>query len=347
MKNQATPQPEQDFNRRDFIRGSSLATVMAMLGGVELRAQAPDAAKEEEKEVGNVVKCGVIGLGARGREIVSTLARLKQAEISAVCDKYPAFMKRGANLAPKAKALDDYRKVLDDKEISAVLIATPTHQHKDIVKEAFQAGKHVYCEAPLAHTMEDARAIAQAARAATRQIFHAGLQMRSDPQRHFLLPFIRSGALGNMAMARAQWHKKQSWRTASPNPEREREMNWRLRQDISTGLMGEIAIHQLDMATLFLNARPVSVTGYGSLIHWTDGRAVPDTVQAIIEYPGGVRLVYDGTLANSFDAEYEMYYGSDAAVMLRENKAWMFKEVDSPLLGWELYARKDSFYKET
>jgi predicted dehydrogenase len=346
MKNQATPQPEQDFNRRDFIRGSSLATIMAMLGGVELRAQAPDAAKEEE-EVGNVVKCGVIGLGARGREIVSTLARLKQAEISAVCDKYPAFMKRGANLAPKAKALDDYRKVLDDKDISAVLIATPTHQHKDIVKEAFQAGKHVYCEAPLAHTMEDARAIAQAARAATKQMFQAGLQMRSDPQRHFLLPFIRSGALGDIAMARAQWHKKQSWRAASPNQERERELNWRLSHETSSGIMGEIGIHQLDMASLFLNARPVSVTGFGSLIHWNDGRDVPDTVQAILEYPGGVRLIYHATLANSFDSDYEMYYGSDAAVMLRENKAWMFKEVDSPLLGWEVYARKDTFYKET
>jgi len=56
---------------------------------------------------------------------------------------------------------------------------------------------------------------------------------------------------------------------------------------------------------------------------------------------------YDATLANSFDAEYEMYFGSDAAVMIRESKAWMFKEVDSPLLGWEVYARRDAFYKET
>jgi hypothetical protein len=125
MKTKPTPQDNQDFNRRDFIRGSSLATIMAMLGGVELRAQAPDAAKAEEKEIGDAVKCGVIGLGARGREIVSTLVRLKQAEISAVCDKYPVFMRRGANLAPKAKAHEDYRKVLDDKEITAVLIATP------------------------------------------------------------------------------------------------------------------------------------------------------------------------------------------------------------------------------
>jgi hypothetical protein len=70
-------------------------------------------------------------------------------------------------------------------------------------------------------------------------------------------------------------------------------------------------------------------------------------VEAIFEYPGGPLLSYEVTLANSFDADYEMYYGTDAAIMIRGSKAWMFKEVDSPLLGWEVYARKDTFYKET
>src|SRR6185295_6225415 len=115
----------------------------------------------------------------------------------------------------------------------------------------------------------------------------------------------------------------------------------------STGLLGEIGIHQIDQAGWFLNSNPQSVIGFGSLRNWTDGRDIPDTVQAVFEFPGGVRFSYDCTLANSFDADYEIYYGSDAAVMLRENKAWMFKEVDAPLLGWEVYARKDTFYKET
>jgi len=91
----------------------------------------------------------------------------------------------------------------------------------------------------------------------------------------------------------------------------------------------------------------VSMTGFSSFSFWKDGRDVPDTLQLLVEYPEGVRLLYDATLANSFDGEYEMYYGSDAAVMMRDKKAWMFKEVDSPLLGWEVYARKEAFYKET
>jgi hypothetical protein len=67
----------------------------------------------------------------------------------------------------------------------------------------------------------------------------------------------------------------------------------------------------------------------------------------VFEFPGDVRMIYDATLANSFDGEYEMLYGSDAAVMMRESKAWMFKEVDSPLLGWEVYADKLKVFNET
>jgi predicted dehydrogenase len=161
------------------------------------------------------------------------------------------------------------------------------------------------------------------------------------------LPFVRSGALGRTVLARAQWHKKTSWRSASPNPDREKALNWRLNKATSLGLIGEIGSHQIDQAGWFMNALPTAVTGWGSISFWKDDRDVPDTVQAVFEFPGDVRMVYDATLANSFDSDYEMLYGSDAAIMMRESKAWMFKEVDSPLLGWEVYADKVPFYKDT
>jgi predicted dehydrogenase len=210
-----------------------------------------------------------------------------------------------------------------------------------------KAGKHVYCEAPLASTIDDARSIAAAAKGAKQVVFQSGLQLRADPQRYFLVPFIRSGAIGTSLSARAQFHKKQSWRATSPKPEREKELNWRLSKETSAGLVGELGSHAIDQAAWFLNAQPVAVTGFGTIALWKDGRDVPDTVQAVLEYPGGITLTYDATLANSFDGDYAMFYGTDAAVMLRENKAWLFKEVDSPLLGWEVYASKETFYKET
>ena len=254
-----------DSNRRDFLKGGSMATLMTMLGGIELVAPAARAA-DIDKLIAFQVKLGVIGMGPWGRDnILHTLARIKEAQVVAVCDHYPASLKKGAAAAPGAEAVDDYRKVLDNKDIQAVVVVTPSHQHKEIVIAALQAGKHVYCEAPMAASIEDARAIARAARDAKKQVFQVGLQQRSEPQRYFLLSFIRSGAMGKNLMARAQWNKKQPWRFPSPNPDREKEINWRLRGDVSSGLMGEIGVHQHDSVSWYLGARPTSVTGFGSL----------------------------------------------------------------------------------
>jgi predicted dehydrogenase len=319
-----------DFSRRDFLRGSSVATLMTLLGGVELRAaEAPKNAQGKSLS-GPKVKCGIIGLGAWGREILGTLQRQTEAEVTALCDTYGAMLRRAAKDIPDVKAVEDYRQILDDKSVQAVVVATPSHLHKDIVLAALQAGKHVYCEAPMATTVADAQTIARAAREAVGQVFQPGLANRSDPQRHFLLQFIRTGATGKTVMTRAQWHKKQSWRFASANPDREKDLNWRLAKDVSLGLAGEIGIHQMDTMSWLLKAAPVAVTGFGGVLHWNDGREVPDTIQAVLEFPGGIQGIYDCTLANSYDGDYELLLGSDAAVMMRGRKAWLFKEVDSP-----------------
>jgi predicted dehydrogenase len=350
--NKNEKQPE--FNRRNFLKNTSLATVMAVMGGVELRAD--DASKSAASgeapltkiPIGPTVKFGVIGLGARGRDVLKELALLPNAPVVAICDNYPSALRRaGDSDAPKAERFDDYQKLLASGEVEAVVIATPTPAHREMGVAALQAGKHVYCEAPLANSIEDAKAIARAARDSAQLVFQAGLQERSHPQRYFLLPFIRAGAWGETVMARAQSHQNNSWMTASSNPEHEKALNWRLHQPTSTGLMGEVGIHQIDAVSWFLKARPTAITGFGSIMRWKDGRDVADTVQGIFEYPGGVRFMYDATLCNSFDKEYEMYYGTQAAVMVRDAKAWLFYESGAELGGWEVYARKDTFYTAT
>lgn len=339
----------QDLNRRDFLQRGSFAALLSALGAVELRAQ--DKPKEEGstqyKTSGAPMKLGLIGCGVWGRDVIETAVRLPNAPIVALCDNYGAFLRRANKIVPEAKPYEDYQQLLGDSNVQGVIIATPTHQHKQIVVDALKSGKHVYCEAPLAHTVEDARAISAAAKAAYKLNFQPGLQNRSDPQRHFLLEFVRTGALGKQSLVRAQWHKKESWRRAAPTPEREREINWRLKRETSAGLAGEIGIHALDASGWFVNARPVAVQGFGSTMLWNDGRDVPDSIQTVLEYEGGARFTYDCLLTNSFDGEYEVYHGNDAALMVRGSRAWLFKEVDSPLLGWEVYARKDQFYKET
>ncbi|MBG88969.1 MAG: hypothetical protein CMO80_18990 [Verrucomicrobiales bacterium] len=334
----------ENVDRRDFLKGGSLSAMIAMMGGVPLNAPAQDAPK---KEAAFKVNVGIIGLGPWGRDIAHTLLKIPEANVAALCDTYPAMLRRMRRYAPDAKKVEDYKEILADHSIQAVCVATGTHQHKQIVLDALKAGKHVYCEAPVSNTIDEAREIARAGRDAYAQVFQTGLNYRSDPQRHFILDFFWSGAAGNTVMSRAQWHKKTSWRYASPNRDREKAINWRLNKSISPGLVGEMGIQQVDNNSWFLKSLPSAVTGFGDILHYRDGRTVPDTVQAIFEYPEKGNFVYDAALTNSFDSDYEMIYGTFAAIMMRNTKAWMFKEVDSPLLGWEVYARKDAFYKET
>ncbi len=357
MENNETAAGPNAFNRREFIQNAaSFSALMAFMGGVPLHAEettnTPATGETHYSTVSAPVNCAVIGCGTQGREILTTLSRLPNAPVVAICDSYPAAFKRVKESAPTAETFTDYHKLLEKKEVQAVIVATPSHQHREIVEAALAAGKHVYCEAPLATTVEDARAIALAAKKAIKVNFQSGLQMRADPQRQFLLPFIRSGATGKNTMARSQWHKKQSWRRTAPTPEREAALNWHLNAATSPGLMGELVIHQLDMICWLMNKRPNAVSGWGSTLQWKDGRTVADTIQAMFEFPDGVNYFADASIANSFDAAYEILSGSDSAVMLRStpedgSKAWLFKEVDSPLLGWEVYARKEQFYQET
>ncbi len=341
----AEPPGAASLSRRGFLKKSSL--LLGLSGVVQIPPEAPlYPLGLERRRAEETVNCAVIGFGPWGREIAATLARLPEAKLVAVCDDYDVMLKRAERAVPQATTHLDYREVLGNPDVQAVFVATPTHLHRDIAIEALQAGKHVYCEAPMAATIDDARAIARAARAADGQIFQVGLLYRTDPQYRSVFGFIRSGASGKAVMTRAQWHAKESWRRTSPSRARERAMNWRLDPALSPGLIGEIGTQQLDTAFWFHQALPVSVAGFGQIMLWDDGRQVPDTIQAVFAFPDGAHLLYDATLASSFDAMYELYYGSNSTIMLRDSKAWMFKEVDAPMLGWEVYARKDSFYKE-
>jgi predicted dehydrogenase len=116
-----------------------------------------------------------------------------------------------------------------------------------------------------------------------------------------------------------------------------------LSQATSIGLIGEIGIHDLDTAAWFFKDRPISVAGQGAIMAWNDGREVADTIQAVVEFGRHVRLLYDCTIVNSFDGHYQLFCGSDSAIVIRDSRAWMIKETDAPLLGWEVYARKDEF----
>jgi predicted dehydrogenase len=332
-----------ETSRRDFLR-TAAGSLLVVFTQEEL---AKAAAIQEAAPVSPAVRVGVIGLGQRGREILSSLSRLQSSQVVAICDSYEPASKKGQEIAPKATVVADYRKLLESADVEAVIISTPSHQHKEIALASIQAGKHLFCEAPLATTVEDARAIALAAQQSTKLKFQGGLQGRSNALYNHVSKFVKSGALGSPVQVTAQWNKKQSWRRMAPTPERESELNWRLSSKSSAGLIGEIGIHHLDLAMWYLKSLPTSVSGTGAIANWKDGRDVADTLQCIIEFPNSVRMIYSSTLANSFSDSFTLFQGNNSSLMMREKDGWMIKEADSPLLGWEVYARKEQIHNET
>jgi len=334
---------DDKMDRRGFLRKTTMAAVIGISGASMARATGVPRERTREEET---MACAIIGYGRQGREIAATVARIPEVNLVAICDTYDVMRKRAHRDAPDARTVGNYRDVLDDEDVKAVIVATPTHLHREIVVEALASGKHVYCEAPMAGNIDDARAMARAARDTPDLNFHVGQQFRADPQYLSVAKFIRGGALGKATLFRGQWHTKQSWRRASPNQARERALNWRLDPDTTTGLVGEAGLHQIDTALWFAGALPTSVAGSGQIMLWNDGRTVPDTIQATLAFPGGLRMIYDAALTTSFDGSYDLFSGENSTIMIRDSKAWMFKEVDAPMLGWEVYARKDRFYRE-
>lgn len=335
------------IDRRDFLKGAA-ATVALLLTAEGLSATQVRAAEAAaEKPIpGPPVKIGVIGLGAWGKEIVTTLAKVPSAQVTAICDTYEAFVTRAAKIATDAKTFSDYKQLLASPDVEAVIVATPTHQHKEIVLAAIQADKHVYCEAPIASSIEEAKAIALAGQG-SKKVFQVGLQNRTNPLYEHVEQFVKSGCLGTTAAGQAQCNKRQSWRKMAPTKEREKELNWRLSKQSSTGLVGELGIHCIDLASWYLNGLPTSVSGFGAVTGWDDGRDVPDTVQCVMEYPKNVRFVFSSTLVSGFGGDYTLLQGSQSSLLLRSKRGWMVKEADSNLIGWEPYARKEQYFDET
>ncbi len=291
------------------------------------------------------MRVGVIGLGRQGRAIIAELSGIEGVTITSICDTDERRLKSGSRRARGAATTADAAAIFDDPSIDAVCIATPTHLHRALVEQALAAGKHVYCEAPIAHTIEDCRAIVRAARDAS-TVFQPGLFARSDPVYRLARTFYRSDAVRDLVSMSAAHSKKTSWRTPASDPARAAALNWRLDPDVSTGLAGEWGTHQFDVFHWYLDRFPVAVTGRGSIRLHDDGRTIADTIACMIEFEDGAVLDYQATLANSYGGTWELLRGTNAAIRLEWTHGWLFKEADAPTQGWEVYANRQQFHND-
>ncbi|MCS7026285.1 MAG: Gfo/Idh/MocA family oxidoreductase [Bryobacteraceae bacterium] len=268
----------------------------------------------------NQIQLGVIGCGGRGVHVMEVFQKTNQVNVSAVCDVYAQRVDRALQKAPLAKGFADHRQLLESKPLDAVLIATPDHWHATITIDALNAGKDVYVEKPLTLTIEEGPQIVKAARV-NQRICQVGMQQRSGS--HYLRAkeeYFKTGKLGKITLARTWWHGNGAHLQKAPDSMRQKPSNldwarflgpvkwrdydpqqyWNFRAylDFGGGQVTDLFTHWIDVVHMFMDQDdPVSAVAAGGIYHYKDGRTAPDTINAVLEYPGGWNATFEATLA--------------------------------------------------
>lgn len=292
MNGKHTP---MEINRRDFIRQ------LGYIGGAGLLATAPwlSAFPDRKATGGERARIGVIGTGSRGLFLLDNLLQNPKVQIVALCDNYAPNLELARAKAPEAKTYTDYRKLLENKEVDAVVIATPPLMHTPVTLDAFSAGKDVFVEKAIALEMDQTLAMYQAYKRSGK-VFFVGQQRFFDPRYIAAMALIHSGEFGAIQSLRMHWDRNTDWRRPVPSPAFDRQINWRLYRDSSKGLMTELACHQLQIGTWALQSIPDKVMGVGSLVARAHEREVYDNVSCIYTFGNGVKMTYESTNSNKF-----------------------------------------------
>jgi predicted dehydrogenase len=294
-------------DRRTFF---TTATGLAV--GARLAAATAQGANDR-------IRVGVIGTGGRARGLMTLLKRLPGNEMVAVCDVYEPRMLQAAEIVGTAAAkVADYRRILDDRSIDAVVIGTPDHWHKQITLDAVAAGKDVYVEKPMSHTIEEGVEMVKTVEA-SKQIVQTGTQQRSWD--HWILgkQIIDSGRLGQITFVQTYWYQHATagnyapvsmdkldwkrWLGAAPDqPFRpERFYQWRHFWDFGGGQLTDLMTHWIDVVHWYMDVEaPLTAAATGKNYHIKLWEA-PDTVNATLEFPKDFMAVYLGTYVSKVD----------------------------------------------
>lgn len=321
MKNEMS---SAGISRRGFIKdlGAIGGGGMVLSAFPWLQSCTADAKSETAKEK---VRLAIIGTGSRGQYHMNNLLNIPTADVVALCDNYEPHLKEASAIYPKAKICSDYRKILEMKDIQAVLIAVPLYEHARITIDALQAGKHVFCEKSMAHTPQECKAMYDTYKQSGKVLF-IGQQRLFDPKYIRTMEMIHSGVIGDIGSIRAYWFRNNDWRRPVAAPELEKKINWRLYKEYSGGLMTELATHQLQVGNWALKMIPESVMGYGDIVYWKDGRDVYDNVSLIYRYPNGVKMNYESVISNKFYGLEEEILGHKGTMEPEKGK-YYFEDV--------------------
>jgi predicted dehydrogenase len=304
------------LNRREFLKRSTMAAAAAATPAVPLLASAAPLRRAGPNEMLRIAVCGVKG---RGLEHIGQWSKMKDVQVAAIVDIDEnvidnAMTRVEKNAGNKPVYYQDFRKMLEDKSIDAVSIATCNHTHTLIAISSVIAGKHVYVEKPLSHNIWEGRKLVEAARKYNKVVQH-GTQSRSGGGFRKTATFLAEGKLGAIKVSRGLCYKRRTsigkkpdgpvpkgvdynlW--LGPAPERPFNpnffhYNWHWHWDTGNGDIGNQGVHEIDKARWYLgkNTFPLKVSCVGGRFGYEDDGETPNTQIAVFDY-GDSQLVFE------------------------------------------------------
>jgi len=326
-----------ELKRRDFLKTSAGMAAAAGPGVISARG------------ANDKVNIGWIGVGTRGNAGIEWLkqAAASDVKLTSICDTFDGYIARAKDRVQTVwgnapTAYKDYHQLLADKSIDAVFIMTPEHLHHDMTIAALRAGKHVYIEKPLAHTIEEGWDIIKEWQKAGK-VVQVGTQNRSSSLYKKAKEMIQQGMVGDVHYVRAFWYRnglpnEPSWRYVIPaeaTPENtdwnrflgtapkrswdpHRYFQWRLYWDYSGGISTDLLVHQTDIVNFMLSKTvPKSCVATGGIYRWTgrdDDRDVPDCLSALYDYSDKFHLNYSCYLGNDNYGYGEQICGNEGTL---------------------------------
>jgi predicted dehydrogenase len=289
---------------------------------------------------------GLIGCGVRGSYILNEAIAVApdRIQLVALCDVWSeARAKLAATVADKLpgqkpRLVARHEDLLGTPGLDAVIVATPDFGHPAVLIDAVKAGKDVYVEKPLCARLQDAVTAHDVVKASDR-IVQVGTQRRSSARFLQAAEYVRSGALGKICKIETAWNRNvASWArpydTIKPAdvdwdqyqmylPKRPfdpmRYRRWQCFYDYTTGLVGLLGSHMIDVALWFMDDPfPVSAVALGRTLTWRDGREISDTAEYVFDFPKGWLLTFSSRLGSGPESDYEVFYGQERTLDSRD-----------------------------
>ena len=312
----------QNFSRRNFISLTGLAGAGLTLSGSPLMA-----AQSHQTDVmaAGKYKIGIIGCGNRSKEIISKLNSVPELEMAALCDIVPHKMGQRAELIKtgvKPKFVNSLGELLKMKELDAIAVITPNDTHRDIVIASLEAGKHVWCEKPLAMTVAECNDIIGTVER-TKKTLQIGHQRRHSGAYKALINTLRNKPLGNVLQS-SLFDYRGDWRVPDADEYPAGTAYWRLDQKLSGGVVYEMGAHIIDVNNWVFDSEPVSICSLQGVNNFTlRKRDSSDHAGVLVQYANGSMMNYGGNVYNYGSRVYDTFFCVNGTVQMGDGNLYI------------------------